>query len=206
MGKSEAETRPLAGIGESTVVREAQGGNPEAFGELYQRYVARIYNYLYHRVGHQPAEDLTSETFTRALRHIDGYRTMGEAPFGAWLYRIARNCLCNWVRDEERGRGRKWLPLEESDRHLERGLVRRGVDERETEEAVLAKIAEEERQDKLRRGIRSLTLDQYAVLSFKLSGGLTNAQIGQVLGRSGGAVKSLYHRALRNLREEIGEE
>src|ERR1700730_9389270 len=60
-----------------------------AFGELYERYVKKIYAYIYYRTGNQhDAEDLTSRVFHRALIHIDSYVERG-VPFQAWLYRIA---------------------------------------------------------------------------------------------------------------------
>src|SRR5512138_1592934 len=81
-----------------------------AFGELYERYVKKIYNYVYYRTGnHHDAEDLTSRVFFRALGHIGNYTDRG-VPFSAWLYRIAHNLIANWHRD--RGRQRV-LPLDD---------------------------------------------------------------------------------------------
>jgi len=74
----------------------------EAFGLLYERYVGRIYNYIYYRTGnHQDAEDLAARTFYQALRHISRYVDRG-APFSAYLYRIAHNAVANWHRDRSR--------------------------------------------------------------------------------------------------------
>ena len=76
--------------------------DPEAFGVLYERYVNKIYNYVYYRVGnHQDAEDLTARTFFRALKHIGNYEDRG-APVSAWFYRIAHNLIANWHRDQGR--------------------------------------------------------------------------------------------------------
>src|SRR6476620_9373010 len=82
----------------------------EAFGVLYERYIEKIYKYIYYRTGnHQDAEDLTAAVFHRALGHIESYTERG-VPFQAWLYRIAHNLVANWHRD--RGR-RKVVPLDE---------------------------------------------------------------------------------------------
>jgi len=76
--------------------------DPNAFGQLYELYVDRIYNYVYYRVGNvHDAEDLTSRTFYRALSHLDAYQDRG-VPFSAWLYRIAHNLVANWHRDRGR--------------------------------------------------------------------------------------------------------
>src|SRR5215475_14334020 len=81
-----------------------------AFGVLYERYVTKIYKYIYYRTGnHQDAEDLTAAVFHRAMAHIENYTERG-VPFQAWLYRIAHNLVANWHRD--RGR-RKVIPLDE---------------------------------------------------------------------------------------------
>src|SRR5512143_3379828 len=76
--------------------------DPEAFGLLYERYVDRIYSYIYFRTGsEQDAEDLTARTFFQALTNIRRYHERG-LPFSAWLYRLAHNLMANWHRDRER--------------------------------------------------------------------------------------------------------
>src|SRR4030042_3523736 len=85
-----------------------------AFGELYERYLQKIYTYLYYRTGnHADAEDLTSKVFHKAYVHLPGYESLG-LPFSAWLYRIAHNILANWYRDQGRRRG---VRIEEVVRH-----------------------------------------------------------------------------------------
>src|SRR5450756_360966 len=84
--------------------------DPAAFGLLYERYITKIYNYVYYRTGnHHDAEDLTSRVFYRALMHVEDYTDRG-VPFSAWLYRIAHNLVANWHRDNSR---RKEVPLED---------------------------------------------------------------------------------------------
>ncbi len=81
---------------------QATRGKQDAFGALYERYVHRIYNYIYYRTGNQhDAEDLTARVFIRAMRHITNYEDKG-VPFSAWLYRIAHNLVANWHRDNSR--------------------------------------------------------------------------------------------------------
>jgi RNA polymerase sigma-70 factor (ECF subfamily) len=89
-------------------------GDSEAFGALYERYVSRIYNYVYYRTGNQhDAEDLTARVFYRAMRRIRQYEDRG-LPISAWLYRIAHNLVANWHRD--RGR-RTEIPLDDGLTH-----------------------------------------------------------------------------------------
>jgi RNA polymerase sigma-70 factor, ECF subfamily len=94
---------------DAALVAAAKADNA-AFGPLYERYVGRIYNYLYYRTGNaHDAEDLTARVFQRALIGLERYTSRG-LPFSAWLYRIAHNLVANWHRDQGR---RQHLPLHE---------------------------------------------------------------------------------------------
>ena len=92
------------------VLKKAIDGDRDAFGVLYERYIERIYSYIYYRTGNvHEAEDLTERVFLRAMRHITNYTNRG-LPFSAWLYRIAHNIVANWYRDNSR---RKEIPIDE---------------------------------------------------------------------------------------------
>jgi RNA polymerase sigma-70 factor (ECF subfamily) len=177
-------------ISDETALARAAQGDGEAFGVLYERYVSRIYTYIYYRTGNsEEAEDLTARVFYRAMRHISNYRHRG-LPFSAWLYRIAHNLVANWHRDNSR---RREVPLDEAvfgwylADHPEHELV------------------ENEEQERLLKIIRCLPADRQQLLILKFVEHYSNAEIGKIMGRSEGAVKSLYHRTLLNLREEYDE-
>ncbi len=77
----------------SALVELAQNGDSEAFGQLYERYVDTVYRYVYVRVGNvHLAQDLTSETFLRALRRLDSFSWQGR-DIVAWFITIARNLI-----------------------------------------------------------------------------------------------------------------
>lgn len=159
-----------------------------AFGELYTRYVSKIYNYVYYRTGnHHDAEDLTSRVFFRALAHIGNYVDRG-VPFSAWLYRIAHNLVANWHRD--RGR-QKVVPLDE---HITTSM------KFDAPELVAESKEEEER---LLQSIRELPDDRQQLLILKFVERLSNAEIGAIMNRTEGAIKSLYHRTLLALRDNF---
>lgn len=165
--------------------------DPVAFGALYERYIDRIYNYIYHRVGNQhDAEDLTARTFQRALHHIGNYVDRG-APFSAWLYRIAHNLVANWYRDNSR---RRDIPLDE--------LAQHGHGQTDP----YRQLVLEEELEEVRQALRQLAPDRQAVVVLKHSEHLSNAEIAAILGKTEGAVKSLYHRTLIALRRIIMEE
>jgi RNA polymerase sigma-70 factor (ECF subfamily) len=162
--------------------------DPETFGLLYERYVGRIYNYIYYRTGnHQDAEDLTARTFYRALKHMSGYVDRG-APFSAYLYRIAHNVVANWHRDTSR---RQIISLDE----LVMGTLKRDGP---------ASLAEErEEQDLLLQVVHRLPPERQELLILKFVEQMRNAEIAEVMKRTEGAIKSLYHRTLVVLREEL---
>ena len=170
-----------------------------AFGELYERYVGRIYNYLYYRTGNaHDAEDLTARVFQRALTGLDRYTSRG-LPFSAWLYRIAHNLVANWHRDQGR---RQHLPLHDMglrDQHLAQEL--HGLNAATPEAAAET----QEEQARLLAAISRLPEERRQLLRLKFAEGLSNAEIGVVLDRSEGAVKSLYHRTLLALRDELSD-
>jgi RNA polymerase sigma-70 factor (ECF subfamily) len=175
---------------DDNILAQAAQGDGEAFGVLYERYVGRIYNYIYYRTGNPyDAEDLTARVFYRAMRHIRNYRDRG-LPFSAWLYRIAHNLVANWHRDNSR---RKEVPLDES-------LVGRHTGEHPEHE-----LLQSEEQERLLQVIRYLPQDRQHLLILKFVEHFSNAEIGQIMGRSEGAVKSLYHRTLLALRDELGK-
>jgi RNA polymerase sigma-70 factor (ECF subfamily) len=162
--------------------------DPGAFGELYERYVDRIYSYIYHRVGNvHDAQDLTSRTFYRALSHLPDYQDKG-IPFSAWLYRIAHNLVANWHRDRQR---RPVVALDD--------LVV-GTAAHDHPEAL---AESEETAQMLRQAMRQLDDVRQELLVLKFSEGLSNAEIGNIMGRSEGAIKSLYHRTLLAIRKEM---
>lgn len=175
-------------LNDDILLTRASQGDSEAFGALYERYVNRIYNYIYYRTGNiKDAEDLTSRVFYRAINNIGKYRQMG-VPFSAWLYRIAHNLVANWHRDNGR---RQEVPLEDNSNlhpkgeHLEATLVHN------QELEIMLKV------------IRKLPPDRQQLLILKFVEGLSNAEVGMIMNRSEGAVKSLYHRTLLALRDEI---
>jgi RNA polymerase sigma-70 factor (ECF subfamily) len=175
-------------VTDEQVLSLASQGDREAFGLLYERYVGRIYNYIYYRTGSPfDAEDLTERVFFRALRHIRNYTDRG-LPFSAWLYRIAHNLVANWHRDNSR---RKEVPLDD-------GLLSPYHGELPENELLQA-----EERERLLRVIRCLPTDRQQLLILKFVEHLSNAEIAGIMGRTEGAIKSLYHRTLLSLRDEL---
>lgn len=175
-------------IQDEALLVERAKSDLEAFGLLYEKYVKKIYNYVYYRTSnHYDAEDLTAKTFHRALKHIPRYQQRG-LPFSAWLYRIAHNLVANWHRDQNR---RKVIALDELLLYHQGKQSPEGLVEEDEERRVLL------------RGIRRLPADRQQLLILKHVEGMTNKEAGEIMGRSEGAIKSLYHRTLVALRKEM---
>jgi RNA polymerase sigma-70 factor (ECF subfamily) len=172
---------------ESALIERAKN-DPVAFGELYERYVGKIYSYIYFRTGNEhDAEDLTARVFFRALKRMPSYTDRG-LPFSAWLYRIAHNLVANWHRDQSR---RKMVPLDE---YLVLSLKHEAPE-------YVAESREE--QEYLFSVIRQLPAERQQLLVLKFIEHMSNAEIGSVMNRSEGAIKSLYHRTLVELRDHL---
>ena len=164
--------------------------DPEAFGELYRRYVGRIYNYHYRHTGNPTeVEDLTSRTFYRALRSINSYREKG-ASFQAWLFRIAHNLVVNWYRDTSRHPS---VTLDNAPPlHSPVQAPHEYVEAQEERAYLLQMLAD-------------LPEDRKTLLILKFVEQMSNIEIATVMGKSEGAIKALYHRTLISLRDMIPE-
>ncbi|GAP14443.1 RNA polymerase sigma factor, sigma-70 family [Longilinea arvoryzae] len=178
----------MAEFDEDTVLTRAVEGDKEAFSALYERYVGRIYNYVLYRTGSPTdAEDITARVFQRALRHIDHYHFQG-VPFSAWLYRIAHNLVANWHRDNSR---RQEVPLEDH--------IQWFVSGNHPESA----LENGQEMEGLLKAIRTLSPERQHLIVLKFVEHLSNVDIALIMGKSEGAIKSLYHRTLLALREVL---
>jgi len=176
------------------IIERAINGDEEAFSILYNENLKKIYNYIYYRTGNShDAEDLTARVFQRALNHISKYKKTA-VPFSAWLYRIAHNLVANWHRDNTR---RKEVPLEEqTETRNKQEIPEREIEDRQDVEFLL-------------KAMRRLSHDRQMVIILKYVEDLPNNEIGKIMRKSEGAIKSLYHRTLLELRsylESTGEE
>ncbi|KXK59817.1 RNA polymerase subunit sigma-24 [Micromonospora rosaria] len=168
----------------SALVARAQAGDAEAFGLVYDRYVGEVYGLVYRRVSdRQVAEDLTSETFLRALRNLGSFR---YGDFGAWVTTIARNVTTNWQVSHQR----RELPVADlrSAAPLDRVVGPESVVVTTlTREALLA-------------GIEQLSPVQRECIVLRYLRELSIEETAQALGRTPAAIKALQHKALRALR------
>jgi RNA polymerase sigma-70 factor (ECF subfamily) len=193
MPRSQGQT--TEGLAESPYADRTEGAlvelakqDADAFGELYRRHVDRIYTYIYYRTGNAAdAEDLTARTFHQALTHLPKYTDQG-VPFVAWLYRIAHNLVANHHRSHSRW---KLTSLEDME------LTGKPADGPE-------RVAEtNERKRALWSAIRRQPEERQRLLLLKYADRLSNEEIGEVMGRTESAIKSLYFRTLKALKADL---
>jgi RNA polymerase sigma-70 factor, ECF subfamily len=169
------------------LVERAQLGNRDALEELYLMHFERIYSYLHLSVGNRhDAEDLTTQTFLRMLEAIGRFRWR-EAPFSAWLFRIAHNLAMDHFRANRRVQTEEKVPEPP-------GSVESSAEDQAMQSLGRAGMLEL---------IDALSAEQRQVLTLKFLYGFANGEVASILGKSEGAVKSLQHRALVALQQQV---
>lgn len=171
---------------EQDLAQRAQRGDKEAFAQLYETHFDKIYRYVILRVGKRAeAEDMTQQVFVKAYEAISSFRWKG-IPFSAWLFRIARNLVIDYIRKEKK---RPTVSFEESlvASDSNPGLE---VEQRLDIEQVVS-------------ATRRLTEAQREVISLRFAGGLSVAEVAGVMGKTAGAVKALQHSAIVALRKVL---
>jgi RNA polymerase sigma-70 factor (ECF subfamily) len=179
----------LEAQGERLLVDAARVGDEGAIAELYNKYFPRVYRYMLVRTGNVgDAEDLTEEVFIRVLDALERFEWR-QVPFSAWLFRIAHNAIVSHQRrDGARGR---LSPLSPS----------LPVNTQGPEEAVEARLA----LDEVMEATRNLPEAQRKVIALRFGAGLSVAETARALGKSGGNVKVIQHKAIVKLRELLVE-
>jgi RNA polymerase sigma-70 factor (ECF subfamily) len=173
--------------GERLIVDAAKTGDEAALSELYSLYFPRVYRYILARTGNPyDAEDLAEEVFMKVLEAIDRFQWR-EAPFSAWLFRIAHNALISQRRkDGVRGRSG---PLSD-------GLA---LDSQSPDEMVENRLALNE----IMEAAQKLPEAQRQVITLRFSAGLSVAETARAMNKGEGNVKVIQHKAIAKLREAV---
>lgn len=158
----------------------------EAFGTLYDRYFTRIHRFVYSRVpDRETAEDVTSDVFCKALAAVGRYQPSGR-PFSAWLFRIAINAINDHYRALH--------PTQDLDSALAVA---------DPQPPVADQVAVSMEAARAWAAIDDLSPHQRAALTLKLGEDMMLAQIGEIMGKSEGAVKLLVHRGMIGVRQRL---
>jgi RNA polymerase sigma-70 factor (ECF subfamily) len=170
---------------------EAARRDAAAFEPLYRKYVTHIYSLaLYETRDPHAAEDLTEQVFLRVLAALPSFREQGEggqSTFRAWLYAIARNVIANERRHQRRH------PQDAIDAAFELAAP--------DDPAATALTRDEARR--AWQAVRELSADRRQVLELRFVHELSAREIGEIMGRSEGAIRVLIHRALGSVRQRM---
>lgn len=158
---------------------------PSAFADIYDHYFPKVYNYVRYRVRDLDiADEITSLVFERVLAGIGAYHPQ-KAPFGAWLFAIARNA----VQDHHRSQGRHpWFPLDLFATHPS------------TEPLPEDAVEQMDAREKLLQAVSQLAMREQDLIALKFASGMENREIARVVGLSESNVGVIIYRALRRLR------
>ena len=178
---------PLAD--ERQLVLQAQDGDAEAFGRIYDGYVERIYRFVFFRVDdQQTAEDITSQVFLKAWSDLDRFE-FTRTPYIAWLYTIAHNTVIDHYRTRKVTTALEDVQLSQPD----------------DAEAVENQIDLTVEMQTIKAAMQSLTEDQQQVLHLRFIEGMSNTEIAQQLGKREGAIRALQMRGLQALAKQLAE-
>ncbi len=176
---------------ESELIARAKRGDKEAFGGLYEIHAVRVFRHAYFLTGEVPlAEDLTAQTFLRALEAIPRYEDRG-VPFVAWLLRITANLAINHRKSQKNGR------------HAQLPDTLEDNDALSSPEISCTLKAE---GDQVWQRVRDLPIEQRQVIVMRFMDDLPYSTVAQVLGKSVGAVRVIQFRALSNLRNMLRDD
>jgi RNA polymerase sigma-70 factor (ECF subfamily) len=171
---------------EAQLVQRAKERSPSAWAEIYDRYYRKLYRYCYARTGSDAAAaDLASRVYLEAIEGIEWYTYRGK-PLLAWLYRIARNIVVDYLRNGQR----------------ERDALERLATQRSPAAPGLAQQVTD--REALRQAMAQLTDEQQQLVALRFFAGCTTEEIAHALEKSERAVYSMEVRALASLRRLLG--
>lgn len=172
------------------LVEKVQKGDSNAFGEIYDLLLDKIYRFVFFKVSDkQEAEDLTEQVFLKAWKNIMSYKNTG-AKFETWLFRIARNTVIDYYRTKKQ----KITINDEIMQTIPDG-------KKSPEEVLDNKLLTENIIDK----IKLLSENYREIISLKFIEEKENQEISEILGKSEENVRVLQSRALKALKALVYE-
>jgi RNA polymerase sigma-70 factor (ECF subfamily) len=169
------------------LVEQAQAGDAEAFGRIFDHYHDPLYRFVASRVGRPAdAEDLTQLVFVKALEALPRYEARG-APFGGWLFRLARNTVIDHVRTR-----RDHVDLE--------ALAERPGDDDGPDDIA----AMREALDDVAEALAELTDEQRDAIALRFFAGLSAREAAIAMGKQEGTIRGLQFRGIAALRRRLG--
>src|SRR3989339_84820 len=170
---------------ESDLIRESQEGGNEAFGELYDEYIQKIYKFVYFKTHHKEvAENLTSKAFIKAFEKIKSYDSR-KASFSTWLYGIARNTVIDYYRTKK-------LNINVED-----------VWDLPAKNGLLEDVDNRMKLEEVGKHLKTLDVGQREIIIMRVWDDLSYKEIAQIIGKSEANCRMMYMRAVGKLKESV---
>lgn len=168
------------------LVKEFKAGDKDVFIKLYDRYLKKIYNFIYFKTSHkETAEDLTSKTFIKALKQLHNFKEVEKTSFAAWLYTIARNTVCDHYRGSK--------TCQDID----------DVWDLTSNEDIIENVECKEKAEFLTNYLKKLNTKQREIIILRIFQDLSYKEIAEINKKSEAACKMEFSRALKALKEKM---
>jgi len=170
---------------ETDIIRECQAGNLKKFGKLYDQYIKKIYNFIFYKtLQKEITEDLTSQTFIKALENISKYNN-AKGSFSSWLYKIARNTVIDYYRTKKENFNIADFSNLSSYENLE------------------DKTDIKQQLEKIQKYLKKLKAEQREIIIMRIWDGLSYEEISHIINKSQASCKMLFSRTINKLRQEM---
>ena len=172
------------------LVRQAQSGNVDAVGDLYDRHRQRIFRYIRANIKNtHVAQDLTGEVFYAMVNSLPAFEPRG-VPFSAWLYRIARNLI---IKESQKETKQAIVALADAETMSQNG-------------SNPVSVVEQQLQiEQILQGLEGLDEAQREVVVLRFIVGLSLKETAETLDRTVGSIKTLQRRGVIALQVALGE-
>ncbi len=171
---------------EQEIIKKAQGWDSEAFGEIYDKYIDKIYSFIYLKTyDKQIAEDLTSEVFFKLLNNISKYKQQSWAQFSSWLYKIAYNRVVDYYKSKKQE-----LSIE--------SILELGDENNMTDE-----IYNKDKVKEVYDFINTLKPEHKQIIIMRLWDNLSYKEISQITWKSIDNCKKIFSRNCKKINENI---
>jgi RNA polymerase sigma-70 factor (ECF subfamily) len=172
-------------INDQDIVLSCQKGKLEDFGILYNKYIKKIYDFIYYKTTHKEiAEDLTSQTFFRALEKINTFDA-GKGAFASWLYQIARNGVIDHYRTKK------------NDINIEDVWDLSGDEELDND------LDNKENLKLIKKYIIKLNAEQREIVMMRVWQEMSYREISEIIGKSEDVCRMSFSRTIKKLKQEM---
>ncbi len=172
-------------INEEKIIAKCQAGNLDGFGQLYDKYIKKIYDFIYYKTLHkETAEDLVSKIFFKALENIGKY-SPAKGSFSSWLYKIARNTLIDYYRTKKE-------TIDITD-----------VWDLKSDEDIEKDIENKQELDEIKKYLNKLSPEQREIIIMRVWNELSYKEIAEIMDKSEASCKMMFSRTINILRQEM---